>query len=271
MVNSGIRDNAAMRPGNGLPNVRKVRPLVCHITNFVTADDCALTAACLGCHPIIVDSEEEAEEIVSKSSSLVLNIGTLNERVLDLMIAAGKSANRSDIPIVFDPVGVGATEYRLKAAERILSEIEVDVVKGNAGEISVLAGMSGEVKGVDSLSESSPEAAARLAKEIGAIVGLSGSVDCISDGETTYCLEGGREMMGRIPGTGCMLSTAVGCFVGSCGPELEAVTDAFSVFSAASEMVPCDAGIGSFKAQFFDVLSVITEKDVEERCTVAKR
>ncbi len=60
---------------------------------------------------------------------LVLNIGNLNETVMGAMIIAGKAANENGVPVIFDPVGAGATSYRTRAAERIISEVKVDVVE----------------------------------------------------------------------------------------------------------------------------------------------
>ncbi len=259
-----------MNESSYLANMRVARPLVCHVTNYVSARDCAQTVACLGGTPVMIDSNFDAEDMVSESSSLVLNIGTVNENSLNLMINAGKVANKHKIPIVFDPVGAGSTSYRNKVCKMILSKIDVDVIKGNAGEISFLAGMGGKVRGTESISEASFESASELAKKTGAIVAMSGSTDYISNGETTVAIPHEVKILGTIPGTGCMLSSAVGCFVGSAGVSIETVTEAFKTFIVAAENVSNSNGPGLFMVGFFDKLSNISDKEVVDRCQTEK-
>ncbi|HXX55678.1 MAG TPA: hydroxyethylthiazole kinase, partial [Methanoregula sp.] len=128
--------------------VRKKRPLVYHITNYVTVNDCANITLCAGGAPVMADAREEVEEMAAIAGSLVLNIGTLNPPLVESMIAAGRMANERKIPVILDPVGAGATNLRTKSAQRMLDELEISILKGNAGEIGVLAGAGGTVRGV---------------------------------------------------------------------------------------------------------------------------
>ena len=54
------------------------------------------------------------------------------------MILALKAANSKGIPVIFDPVGVGATSYRTETAHSILDQGTVTVIRGNASEIASL-------------------------------------------------------------------------------------------------------------------------------------
>lgn len=96
----------------------------------------------------MADAIEEMEEMTSIAGALVLNIGTLNSRTVESMLLAGRVAREKDIPIILDPVGAGATSYRTKTSQTLIEELCPSVIKGNAGEISVLAGAGGVVKGV---------------------------------------------------------------------------------------------------------------------------
>ncbi len=133
-----------------LQAVRDTKPLVLHITNVVTANDCANATLFVGGLPVMSNSPEEAEEMVGLAQALVLNIGTLHERQIEAMMLAGRRANERSIPIVLDPVGAGATKYRTETARRLLEELKITVLKGNAGEIATVAGEQAEVRGVES-------------------------------------------------------------------------------------------------------------------------
>lgn len=127
--------------------LRTARPLVHHITNYVTINDCANITLCIGASPVMADAPEEMAEMVSLAGALVLNIGTLNSRTVESMLLAGKVAKEKDIPIILDPVGAGATSYRTQTAQMLIEQLSPAIIKGNAGEISVLAGAGGVVKG----------------------------------------------------------------------------------------------------------------------------
>lgn len=249
-----------------MENVRKKRPLVVHVTNYVTANDCANVTLCVGGSPVMTDSEEDIPEMIGKSSAVVLNIGTLNERTVDSMMLAGQCANRMKKPVIFDPVGVGATRYRTEIAQWLLDEITVDVIKGNAGEISVLADGNGSVRGVDSDSKVDFRNVVSLAERTDAIIAATGVVDCVSDGETTYSLMNGHDLMDMVSGTGCMLSSVIGCYTGANGTSLESVSSAISAFTVAGEIAAVNSdGPGSFKVKLFDTLYNLRPEDLESR------
>ena len=91
-----------------LDNVRATTPLVHNITNYVTVNDCANALLAIGASPIMSDEPADVEDITSICGGLTLNIGTLNERSIRGMFAAGERASELGHPIVFDPVGAGA-------------------------------------------------------------------------------------------------------------------------------------------------------------------
>lgn len=251
-----------------MQKVRVTCPLVHHITNYVTVNDCANMCICAGGSPVMSDAIEDVPDMVRLASALVLNIGTLNPRTVESMLVAGKKANELGIPIVLDPVGVGATQYRTETAWRLIDSLKIDVIKGNHGEISVLAGRGGRVRGVDSESGGNDigEAAKALASKTGAVVAATGQTDYVSDGKTITELSNGSPAMGSVSGTGCMLSSVVGAYVGACGVSVDTVIAAISVFNIASEVAVGEGkvyGPGSFKTKLFDAVYNLSEEDVD--------
>ena len=251
-----------------MQKVRVTCPLVHHITNYVTVNDCANMCICAGGSPVMSDAAEDVPDMVKLASSLVLNIGTLNPRTVESMLIAGKKANELGIPIILDPVGVGATQYRTDTAWNLIDSLKIDVIKGNHGEISVLAGLGGRVRGVDSESGGNEigEAARILAEKTGAIVAATGEVDYVSDGETITELSNGSPAMGSVSGTGCMLSSVIGAYVGACGVSVNSVVAAISVLNIASEVAVNEGkvyGPGSFKTKLFDAVYNLSEEDVD--------
>ena len=132
-----------------LNRLKNKKPLIHNITNYVTVNDCANILLAIGASPIMADDLKESADITSIASALVINIGTLNERTIESMIASGKKANELNIPVVLDPVGAGASSFRNETTKRILEEIKISVLRGNISEIKFIAGLESEKKGVD--------------------------------------------------------------------------------------------------------------------------
>jgi hydroxyethylthiazole kinase len=254
-----------------LKQLRKKRPLVHHITNYVTVNDCANITLCIGGAPVMAEAKEEVSEMVSLSNALVLNIGTLRSEQVDAMLIAGRRANELGIPIILDPVGAGATKYRTETANHLLKELGIAVIKGNAGEIGVLAGTGGTVRGVDSRgAEGDPiEVASEYAQRIGSCVTISGPIDTISDGRRTLQVENGHEMMGTITGTGCMASSIVGAFAAISKDHVISSAAAMAAFGIAGERAASKAsGPYSFKAGLFDETADLTPKELGKKARI---
>ena len=167
-----------------MEEVREKKPLVHHLTNWVTIYDCANITRTVGALPVMAHAPEEVAQMTGIASALVLNIGTLTKDFIDAMIIAGKAANEKGIPIVLDAVGAGATDLRTEESKRLLEELDINILKGNAGEIGVLAGVEAEVKGVESISVGGDpkEIAASLAKAANATVVITGKDDIAGPG-----------------------------------------------------------------------------------------
>ncbi len=220
----------------------------------------------------MTDADNDVTDMVLMANAVVLNMGTLNPRTVDAMYLAGSIAKKNGIPVVFDPVGVGATGYRNMVAESIIKKVNPDVIKGNAGEISYLAGVEGGVRGVDATGASdSRDVIADLARKLDCIVASTGKVDYVSNGKTTYELSNGDDMQGFVSGTGCMASSVVGSYVGACGPKVCAVAAAISAFNVAAEHAAkkCE-GPGTFKVALLDSLFNLKPEELSKEARIRK-
>jgi hydroxyethylthiazole kinase len=232
------------------------RPLVHHLTNYVTVNLAANVTRCTGALPVMAHSVEEVEEMVSAASALVLNIGTLDPPWVEAMLRAGRKANELEIPVVLDPVGAGATRFRTQTAEHLLSELEFAAICGNAGEIATLAGLSGEVRGVESIAGDPLQAVKLAAQRLSTTVAATGPTDYLSDGERALAVENGHPLMGRIVGTGCAATATIGCFAAAGGGGAETVAGALAYLGRAGELAAeSAAGPGTFEPLLLDALA----------------
>ncbi len=249
-----------------LRDVTSATPLVHHITNYVTVNDCANITLCAGGAPVMAHDPAELEEMIQFAGALVLNIGTLDSTQIDAMLIAGRAAEKRDIPIILDPVGAGATSLRTKTAHMLIQELSVAVLKGNAGEIGVLAGADASVRGVDSagLSGKPAEITADYAEKAGMTVIMSGPADVISNGNDTFVVENGNPLMGRVSGTGCMAASVTGVYNAVTKDRIAACVSALSTFGLAGEKAARNAsGPGSYKVALFDALASLTPEELE--------
>src|SRR5947208_15341407 len=154
----------------------------------------------LGALPVMAHAPQEVEEMAALAGALVLNIGTLSEHWVEAMLLAGGAANRAGVPIVLDPVGAGATAYRTDTARRLLHELEIAVVRGNAAELATLAGTQAEIRGVESIGAagSGAELARNAARELGCVTAVTGPVDHVSDGERVLAVSNGHALLGTV-------------------------------------------------------------------------
>ena len=245
-----------MKAEEALCAIAEGKPLVHHLTNYVTVNLVANTTLSIGALPVMAHAREEVVAMVGLASALVVNIGTLDPTFVESALLAGRRANERGIPVVLDPVGAGATSFRTETAERLLSDLEVAVVCGNAGEIATLAGLDAEVRGVESLAGDAPRAATEAAGSLGVTVAATGETDYVSDGARTLAVSNGHPLMGRVVGSGCASTAAVGCFAAVGGVDVETVAQALAYFGRAGEVAAGGAeGGGTFEPQFLDALA----------------
>lgn len=265
--------------GKLLNSLKDKKPLVHHITNYVTVNDCANITLAIGASPVMADDINEVRDMVALASSLVINIGTLNSRSVESMIEAGKKANELDIPVVLDPVGAGATQYRTEVSKKILDEVKVSVVRGNLSEIKTLCGIKTLTRGVD-VSEETPsksnelaevkELAAALARKLNAVTAITGAVDVITDGNAIYSVENGHKIMSKVTGTGCMCTSLIGSYLGAGEDNLLAAVAGIVSMGIAGEIAyegldKNHGGTGSLKVNIMDAIYNLNGEEIEKR------
>jgi hydroxyethylthiazole kinase len=254
-----------------LNRIRSRHPLIHHITNWVVMNDTANATLALGALPVMAHAREEVEEMVGAAGALVLNPGTLFPELVQAMVMAGKRANELGVPVVYDPVGVGATRYRNETGERLLKELHLDVIRGNSGEIGALAGAGGVVKGVESVEGvANPQAVAReLALRWATVVAITGKRDILSDGTRVLGVDNGHDMLKTITGTGCMATTVVAIFCAVESDKLIAATSALACYGLAAERAARGTpGPGSFRSSLLDELYHMTPAKLEKGARV---
>ena len=275
---------------NAVKNVKENAPLTFCITNFVTVTDCANAALAIGASPIMSNGAEEGGEIVNIASALVINIGTLSKSQNELMRNSANQAKEIGKPIIFDPVGAGVSGLRNDMTREIVENYPLALVRGNMSEIKAItqlinldlnetkdaAGKGVDVAESDIISKDTLEANAlivkELAKELNTVVIASGPIDIISDGEKTFGLDNGDEMMPLITGSGCMLTTIIGSYVGANDALTGGITACTSMTvageNAADYVRENNLGTGSFRTLLIDNLYKLTAEDLVERANL---
>lgn len=254
--------------GTALDNVRAGVPLVHCITNYVTVNDCANALLACGGSPIMSDEPADVEDITSICGGLVLNIGTLNQRSIEGMRVAGKRAAELGHTIVLDPVGAGASALRTATASELIDTLPITVVRGNMSEIKAIAGAASSTRGVDvnpddAVTEDNLAASAAFARELAAklnaVVAITGAIDIVASADRVVAIRNGVATMGKITGTGCMLSCVVAAYaVANHDDVFDATVAAIAGHGlageiAAARMTSAD-GNGSLRTYLLDAI-----------------
>lgn len=227
-----------------LSKIKNKNPIVFHITNTVTINDCANITLSVGASPLMSFCKEELDDILSFSSALVLNIGTMDIALRQNALSACKKANEKNVPIVLDPVGVGASSERKKLVQTLLENAKFAVIKGNSAEINTIAGFKNEHnRGVDSHEDikNPQELVKNLASKLNCTIAMSGAIDVVSDGEKVALISNGTKELSRVTGTGCMCASLIGSACGAGESGFESAVFGLSLMGMSAEKF-CGAG-----------------------------
>ncbi len=250
-----------------LEKVRKDKPVVHHLTNWVTIYDCANIVKVLGGSPVMAHAKEEVADMAKIASSVVLNIGTLTPEFVAAMKIAAKSANKKGIPVILDVCGAGATQLRDKKCLELLNETGINVIKGNASEIARISGEDVATKGVDAghVHKDMIEIARDLSRKRKCTVVVTGKEDIVTDGKKLYIIKNGHPMMTHVVGTGCMAASSIGAFAAVEKDLAYAAACGLVCFEIAAECaVKSSRGPGSFKERIFDCAFNLDKKTIEK-------
>ncbi|KAF3908095.1 hypothetical protein ABW21_db0206688 [Orbilia brochopaga] len=197
--------------------VKERKPLIHHITNGVVKTFSANITLSIGGSPIMSDAIDEAAELanITPHSACLINMGTATPLDKSLYAISITENNRAGKPVIFDPVGAGATNMRRNLAGWVLREAGyVDVIKGNEGEIRTLAGEGLQMKGVDGQGDSCGlddlvAIVRQIAKRERCVVIMTGPTDILSDGNRTVLVRNGHPLQSLITGAGCALGSVL--------------------------------------------------------------
>ena len=250
---------------NDLQQLRAAAPLVHNITNFVVMNNTANALLAIGASPVMAHAPEEVEEMVGIASALVINIGTLSRDWIAAMEIAMQAAAVKGIPIIFDPVGAGATTYRTQTCRDLLQGSAPAVIRGNASEIMALVDATVQTRGVDSAAPgSSAEAAAtELARKYGCVVVVSGETDLITDGTKKNYVKNGHALMPKVTGLGCTATALIGAFAAINPDPLAAATHAMAIMGICGEIAAATAaGPASLQVNLIDSFYNLDEEQI---------
>ncbi|MFC1490532.1 hydroxyethylthiazole kinase [Candidatus Latescibacterota bacterium] len=257
-----------------LAKIKEEKPLIHHITNWVTIYDCANMTRAFGALPVMAHAAEEVADMTGIASALVLNIGTLTPELIESMIIAAKKANERNIPVVLDAVGVGATPLRDEKVFELLDNVHIDIIKGNASEIARIAGEDVTTKGVESTDVEGDLVALskKLAASRNAVVVITGKEDIAANADKAYIVKNGHEMMGAVVGTGCMSASVIGSFAAVEKDYALAAASALACYGAAGELAAINSnGPGSFKMNFYDEVYNLDREKIERLENIEER
>jgi hydroxyethylthiazole kinase len=253
--------------------IRAQSPLIHNITNWVVMASTANALLSLGASPIMAHAKEELLDLSRKARALVLNMGTLDNTWVEIMNIALTHAQQYKTPVVFDPVGAGATGYRTQVAQDIIQQTPITVIRANASEIIALAGTdSVGTRGVDSIHN--PEQALTAARKLLAVnpqrvIVISGAVDICISADQQWHIYNGTPLMTRVTGMGCTASALTAAFCAVNPNPLAAALHAMATMGVVGELAEQYAqGPQSFQMLFIDGLDQITEAALAEKLRI---
>ncbi|MFD1317624.1 hydroxyethylthiazole kinase [Loigolactobacillus zhaoyuanensis] len=252
-----------------LNQLRDQNPVILNISNFVTVQDVANGLNSLGASPIMSEEIAEADALVQMSGAVALNLGAFTKQQLAHIQKTGELANKYHKPLIVDPVAIGAVAYRREVAEQLFQQFQVDIIRGNAGEIAALAGMDWQAKGIDAGEGDGDKVtiAQAAANQHHCVVILSGPTDIITDGTRVVQVKNGTPLFQLHVGSGDMLSSIVAAFAAvSGGDYFAAAQTACLVFASAGELVASELPAelpGTFAMKLIDELHLVTVAEVE--------
>lgn len=237
--------------------VKEEHPLIHHITNIVVTNLTANVTLATGAAPVMAHSLREVADMVGLAQALVLNMGTPDDMLVEAIFLAGKAANKAGIPVIFDPVGAGATPYRTEIAQKIVQELQIDILRGNFSEIACIGGFGGRTRGVDAAEVpfEPAEVATSVARKLNTVVVITGATDYISDGQRLLAVDNGHWMLSLVTGTGCSATTVIAAFRAVEPDGVVASAAALAYYGLAAEKAgAASRGPGSFQEALWDML-----------------
>lgn len=270
------RSTTKMLKPKYLQKIKSQNPLIHNITNVVAANFSANGLLAIGASPLMSAAIEEMDEVPRISNALVINIGTLMGKEVAAMVLAGQTANQVGIPVVLDPVGVGATSFRKQTVVTLLKEVKFAAIRGNAGELATIAGVDWQAKGVDAGKGNAnvAEIARVVAEKYHCVAMISGATDYLSDGKRHAQIHNGTPLFPKITASGCLLSAVCGAFLAVANPEqyFDAMLEACTAYAIAGELAArplTEAQLGQFYLGLLDQLASLSPEKINQYARIS--
>lgn len=258
-----------------LDDLKARRPLLHCVSNIVSANDCANVALAVGASPMMAQEPLEMEAVTAISDATVLNTGTPDEAKFAACGLCARAAGAARQPLVLDPVGVGASSWRLNRVEKLLDLCAPGIIlRVNLSEAYALLRREMAERGVDATpgpetAQIRLQTAAALAKRRCAVVLLSGPEDIITDGRRAYVVSGGSGKMALVTGTGCMLSVLCGAFAAVESDPLCAAVLASAFWKTCAGRAETNfAGSGGFRVALMDAAGTVAAGELSRTARI---
>ena len=237
-----------------LIRLRARSPRVHCITNAVAQTFTANTLLAAGAVPSMTLAADEIGAFVTRADALLVNLGTFDAARRAATAAALEVAAERRIPWVLDPVFIDRSEPRASYAKSLVAQ-SPGAIRLNRAEFVALSG-----------AEPDDAALSRTARETGAVVALTGTVDRITDGAQQTRIENGQPLMARVTAMGCAASALTAAFLAVERDAFAAVASALLCFGVAGGLAGERAeGPGSFPAALIDALYALDQHTLTEK------
>jgi hydroxyethylthiazole kinase len=249
--------------------LKEKRPLVFHVTNAVASALQANVCLAIGASPLMSQYPEETEELVDLAQGFLVNLGTPTDAAYatvkrGMARIEAKKGELKECFSLLDPVGYGASRFRVESTDALLREYRFSILKGNAGEISLLAGVGGGTKGVDVLAAGDlKKGVVELSRKHGCVTCATGESDYLSDGESVLRVSGGSALLPTLSGSGCAVGAVVLSVTAACGdPALGTLCGLVAMGIASERGEKQSTGSGTFPALLIDELYRLSPEDL---------
>lgn len=237
------------------------------LTNYVTVKDVVNIVLASGAAAICADAPEEALDITSICDGLLINLGTPSISKAETMLLSGRRANERGIPVMLDPVGAGASDFRRQILRNLLHGVRFACIRGNMSEIAALSHIAFTSRGVEDAGvEVSAADMQALAQHYRTVVVATGAVDYVTDGQRVFKSEAGTPLQKKITGSGCMLSGLIAAALTAGEPDIfTTVCTAVEAYGRCAQTAEQDMkiagrrGTASFLTALIDRVSLLSE------------
>src|ERR1700733_2946553 len=113
---------------NAVAKIKDEKPLILNITNDVIVDFISNGLLSLGASPVMSKAQQEIDDLLQLANSVVINLGTLDEKFIALCEYVCDVANQLKKPIILDPVGAGASHYRTNTSLNLIDNYDIAII-----------------------------------------------------------------------------------------------------------------------------------------------